>query len=624
MPLGVSSATNLTFTEGIIFLTAKDTLHYIDHNKVLDKKPHLMKIPDAVAFCIEQKLLTRKRADQMAFLDIKKVITAFNKKNAAQGVVKKLTCNVTFELVSAVAAVNRDVLYVSDCQATTTTIYEVLTWLDGAQLKGRTLRKFTMEGPAIVTSLVYHDSMIYACSIGNTGGITSFNLNDFSSTKLASNNSEECREAHGITILTNGVILFTDSKARQVKSILPDGSIIVIAGIGQAGMSYGPADRSSFMQPTGIINDCNCAILIDIANSTIVLLTGTDGLVKYLRNIGTLYDIFSIHSDIHITVQNGSALLNEVIDYFNQTHTIVKDHYGIHGIVQGPQGSCSPQSLFALQTLQQLLNSWKETHSGMKIKAVSTKANENLFAQVRMEVATPDMLEFSRIFPAATEDLLMRISDLPFIYQTKATPFYQALGKEYLKCEIPKFPKPACKILSPEDKHLLDDYKKCYLEGVRQRNIRAQTTKDSVGTLPLYVYQKKHPRAEVVDFAEIFSVQLEVDRNVLYKAGDFILYTENDVPKIGCIRVDYYEGDRQDKIAITTFEKEEDNALALHPVLLIDIHQDRIKHKLDMTSNDNVLYITEEQYEVIFCPNHADVDDDVEEEEEEVICVSGE
>ena len=54
------------------------------------------------------------------------------------------------------------------------------------------------------------------------------------------------------------------------------------------------------------------------------------------------------------------------------------------------------------------------------------------------------------------------------------------------------------------------------------------------------------------------------------------------------------------------------------------IHQDRIKHKVDITANDNFVYISKEQFEVILLANNADVDDDDVEEEEEVICVSGE
>ena len=96
--------------------------------------------------------------------------------------------------------------------------------------------------------------------------------------------------------------------------------------------------------------------------------------------------------------------MNAVISYFKQTQSQVKDIYRIKGIAQGPQGACSPQSIFALETLQFLLNTWTEKyiHLGVIIKAVSTKVNENFFAQVRMENATPDVLEFSRLFPVVT------------------------------------------------------------------------------------------------------------------------------------------------------------------------------------------------------------------------------
>jgi hypothetical protein len=49
---------------------------------------------------------------------------------------------------------------------------------------------------------------------------------------------------------------------------------------------------------------------------------------------------------------------------------------------------------------------------------------------------------------------------------------------------MPKVPKVASHSIPAKDLAQLEDYRKAYLEGVRQLSIRAQTTKDSTGTLP--------------------------------------------------------------------------------------------------------------------------------------------
>ena len=68
----------------------------------------------------------------------------------------------------------------------------------------------------------------------------------------------------------------------------------------------------------------------------------------------------------------------------------------------------------------------------MHMKAVSTKKNENFFANVRMETPTPDVLEFARLFPSVVEDYLMRITKLPLEYYTQPKTFYEKMDKGHL------------------------------------------------------------------------------------------------------------------------------------------------------------------------------------------------
>ena len=108
-----------------------------------------------------------------------------------------------------------------------------------------------------------------------------------------------------------------------------------------------------------------------------------------------------------------------------------------------------------------------------------------LLAMVRMINPTPDTLEFCRLFPIVVEQLLMHVSKLPFIYHTKES-YYEKPGKYTQFSNLPKLPKCISKALSEPEIRVLDDYRKSFLESVRQLNIRTQSTKDRPGTLPLY------------------------------------------------------------------------------------------------------------------------------------------
>ena len=89
---------------------------------------------------------------------------------------------------------------------------------------------------------------------------------------------------------------------------------------------------------------------------------------------------------------------------------------------------------------------------------------------IRMENATPDVLEFARLFSSMTEDYVMCIGklSLPFIYHTSSQSFYEKVQQEYIQIDLPKLPKRPSKALPPADIALLEDYRKAYLDSVER------------------------------------------------------------------------------------------------------------------------------------------------------------
>ena len=61
--------------------------------------------------------------------------------------------------------------------------------------------------------------------------------------------------------------------------------------------------------------------------------------------------------------------------------------------------------------------------------------------------------------------------------------------------------------MSKEDQKLMRDWRDSYGKPIRQRTVRNQTTKDNVGTLPLFAYTAAPPTPKPVDFGEVLHVR---------------------------------------------------------------------------------------------------------------------
>ena len=106
------SATDVCYSEGIIFLSAKVGLYYIDHTKVLAISPNTMTSITANKFCIKNHILTKNDAKHASLNEMRK--KSLGKTQTPSGPVRKMQCNVAFSLLTAVTAVSKDVLYIAD------------------------------------------------------------------------------------------------------------------------------------------------------------------------------------------------------------------------------------------------------------------------------------------------------------------------------------------------------------------------------------------------------------------------------------------------------------------------------------------------------------------------------
>ena len=139
-------------------------------------------------------------------------------------------------------------------------------------------------------------------------------------------------------------------------------------------------------------------------------------------------------------------------------------------------------------------------------KALTTIVNEHLFAKAR-ELGLNEAvgcLEFAINFPSIVEEVIKRITKLPFLFYTHPKSYYE-IPQDFIKFEdMPSIPKPSHVPLPPQDVANLHDYKKKWLEAVRVSSVRSDTTKHKFSTLPIGLYESEPPPNVDFNFLSFF------------------------------------------------------------------------------------------------------------------------
>ncbi|CAB4027549.1 Hypothetical predicted protein, partial [Paramuricea clavata] len=94
----------------------------------------------------------------------------------------------------------------------------------------------------------------------------------------------------------NGTVVFTDTKAGQVKQYHPvDSSVSVFLGSGETKSRDGTQSICSFAQVQGICNMENTLFVTDVSAGKVKLVTGLSSTITFLQMLGSFYDAFEIH-----------------------------------------------------------------------------------------------------------------------------------------------------------------------------------------------------------------------------------------------------------------------------------------------------------------------------------------
>ncbi len=243
-----------------------------------------------------------------------------------------------------------------------------------------------------------------------------------------------------------GHLVFSDPKSHQVKILNDQKTTQVLAGTGKCGRSFGYSSSAHMTQPTGMVVCGNTIFVVISAEGSVFLITGITGIVNVLNSLKDLNDAFMIHTDESVTVKQFLKLLQEAYTFYKAAKMVVHEKYNLQcKALQGPQGCVPSDFIDSIVMLLDYLFSIQEDYITLYDKfspaAISTRPNETFFSLVRNLVVTPNPLEFAMTAPTIIIKMVKKVTDLPFLYETKDHSFYEA-SKNFLPAgcisQIPK------------------------------------------------------------------------------------------------------------------------------------------------------------------------------------------
>ena len=135
---------------------------------------------------------------------------------------------------------------------------------------------------------------------------------------------------------------------------------------------------------------------------------------------------------------------------------------------------------------------------------------------MRFRNETPTVLEFAQLFCPTIPEALKQQTDCGFRYFTADALYYAVPDNIPLTFKgLPTIPKFSLVVMSKLEQKILRDWQDTFGQPIRQVTVRNQFTKDNVGTLPIYAYQKSciTPSPLTFDHAHLASTSHSTDRS---------------------------------------------------------------------------------------------------------------
>ena len=253
-------------------------------------------------------------------------------------------------------------------------------------------------------------------------------------TVLLPNGTPLCNEVQGIAPFGDqGETVFTDMGSRQIKKVSSNGTVQIIAGSGEEGNNDGT--RVSFSQPMGICVENGKNIFItDAQVGAVKLITDVGCAVKFLENLGKLYQAFSVHQNhkrTHTsTLQEAGEMMKSFSGYLQGTVQSVQTLLGNSKETNGPKGIVASKTIrsanMITQGMTRLQSNIAKINPELTVnpEALLTVKVENLHAVSHFKHPTCMQLHYARDFGTTALESAKRMTQWSAFYFTHSTSYY--------------------------------------------------------------------------------------------------------------------------------------------------------------------------------------------------------
>lgn len=636
----------VAYTSGIVFVadTGNGRVVYKAIGSSVFINPNKMKVVDLRAQLDARHIQVHAAAKKN---DLVKAMTKWVQEqrrgiNYSVSDLNKLPLNKEIMKPLAIVAAATDLLMVSDSHSHS--VYQVSISNNGALLQGTVSLVINLPETANPLGLAFDGSSVYVANSSSDGGITKFNLATSASSILVKNGTPNCHMVHGVDVSTDGSIVFTDRGSRLVRTLSPRTSEIqVVAGSGANSSRDGSSLAASFCQPTAICIEGKTMFVADTAVGAIKVVTPTNSLCKFLELLDSLCRMFGVHlrgvqAESH-TIEDAISSLSELSSVVDLWVDEVQEKMGRKAATQGPQGTISSKSKRSVEILRESLCSLRDFlkdvnpgfHSFFKLVATLTLVVENFFSQMRSRNDMPTALEFAYLFAPTIRESLKQLTDTGFVYYTSPHSYYEVPDEiKLLFRELPSLSVPSSEEMAKEDQKLMRDWRDSFGKPVRQLTVRNQSTKDNVGTLPLFAYSTPDPPPRPLDFSITDDLASVASRNtdthreshnvaVLFEANSVLILKRDYIPRVinqgpffvGTVEADISDEEQNIFYDVQLFVPSFEDCVLFTFYGKERIHRDSIAGKVDeghFERGDNFVKLTEMSYEA-FLRHQNDVED---------------
>ena len=258
--------------------------------------------------------------------------------------------------------------------------------------------------------------------------------------------------------------------------------------------SDGCEKTASFVQPTGLCAEGSSLYVTDTEAGALKVISPTRPMANFLQHVRTLYSSHGIHSS-SVSLSTSIRLMEGAAQYFEVAINKAKVNAGGRATVEGPHGvpssktvGCVRMTLEALKSIQVQIQS---VHAAYVLQVCPKSLVKHFNSRMREVYDVPSVLHYTRQFPAAVEETVKRTTHCGFNYFTNRRSYYEVTEGMVGFGDLPKIPRPTKRPGTSEEVAELRKWAQDYGKATRQLSVRAKSTKDNPGTLPISAYGRR-------------------------------------------------------------------------------------------------------------------------------------